>query len=182
MGTIQVFSAPYEYAQLMSVQRARFVRFSRPLLLLLAVTSASFLLSACGSSSTASRPQASANDPVLKVLPPATVPPVVNECSQKLSYSADGNASPLTCTSGGLNVLSWKFYSTVGTNVMSLGHIDVASIGSYAAMQEIVGAICSDMQVDHATWPEAQNAAVLASNYYGWNEASQINSLSVAPC
>jgi len=155
----------------------------------------STLLTACGSNNTALTTSTVPNAPTttapfqsttntstsasagalsLAILPPATVPPEVRECSQELSYSGDGNAGPLICDSGGLNVLAWKFYSTVGTAVMSLGRS--SSIGmAHSAM-------CTDWQVDHATGPEEQNAALLASYYYGWSFQSQISSFQLESC
>ena len=68
---------------------------------------------------------------------------MVNECRRRLTYSADGNASPLTCTSGGLNVLASKSYSSVGTAVTSLGRP--------ATLHQTYGAMCTDVSVDHAS-------------------------------
>ena len=42
------------------------------------------------------------------VLPPATVPPVSDECSVPLTKTADGNATPLLCPTGGVNVAAWN--------------------------------------------------------------------------
>jgi hypothetical protein len=39
-------------------------------------------------------------------------------------------------------------------------------------------AMCSDMHVDHATVPEEESAAVLASDYYGWGLASNLERVS----
>ena len=137
---------------------------------LIAALAAGIALSACGSSmsaaptttTTAATTSTTTTTPNLDLamLAPATVPPLVNECRQALSHSLDGNVSPLTCTSGGLNVLAWQFYSVLGTDVMSLGR--------GASLRQIFGAMCTDASVDHATGPEAQAAATLASNYYGW--------------
>jgi hypothetical protein len=146
----------------------------RPAALVVVLVGTSLLLAACGSStptattSTSSTTSTTIPNLNIAVLAPATVPPMVNECRQSLSYSADGNASPLTCASGGLNVLAWRFYASVGTAVMSLGRS--------ATLHQIYGAMCTDMSVDHATNPEENFAATLASEYYGWNVVSQVSS------
>ena len=46
------------------------------------------------------------------VLSPATVPPVDKECTYPVSRTADGNATPLLCQDGRLNVDAWDFYYT----------------------------------------------------------------------
>jgi hypothetical protein len=147
----------------------------------LAVVGAPVLMAGCGSSpsaaptttttSTSTTTTTTTPNLNLAVLAPASVPPLVNECRQKLTYSADGNASPLTCTSGGLNVLAWRFYASVGTAVMSLGR--------GAALHRIYSSMCTDNSVDHATGPEEQAAATLASEYYGWGVVPQVSTFEV---
>ena len=78
--------------------------------------------------------------------------------------------SPLTCTSGGLNVLARNFYASIGTAVMSLSRA--------ASLHQIYGAMCTDWSVDHATNPREENAAVLASDYYGWNVTPQVSAFN----
>lgn len=141
----------------------------KKLAIIATVLAGSLLLVGCGAASPSgntSTPNGGSSGLLLKILPPATIRPVVRECHQTLQLSADGNASPLICSSGGLNVLAWNFYATLGTNVMSLGPLPPSS--------EITTAMCSDMQINHATTPEEQNAAALASDYYGWGLASQL--------
>src|ERR1700691_5550518 len=41
------------------------------------------------------------------VLSPATVPSKTAECSQQISFSSNGDSGPVTCGSGGLNILEW---------------------------------------------------------------------------
>jgi len=143
-------------------------------LTLITALGVSALLGGCGSSTSPTSTTTSSTTTTttpnlnLAILAPATVPPLVNECRQKLAYSFDGNASPLTCTSGGLNVLAWRFYASVGTSVMSLGR--------GASLHQIYGAMCTDWSVDHATNPEEENAATLASEYYGWDVVPQVSS------
>lgn len=95
------------------------------------------------------------------MLAPATVLPVVKECSEQLTHWLDGNVAPLICNSGGLNVLAWRFYAPLATAVMSLGR--------GATYAQVVNAMCVDRSVNHATLPEAKNAATLAAAYYGWS-------------
>lgn len=110
----------------------------------------------------------------VRVLWPATVRPWVSECSQPLVRSADGNASPLNCNQGGLNVRAWRFYAHLGTEVMSLGR--GASWGT------IKLAMCADERNEHATFPEEQNAALLASDYYLWGVFHKIESMTELSC
>ncbi len=95
-----------------------------------------------------------------RVLAPATVLPVVGLCSQKLVLYADGNAYPLRCRSGAVNVLAWKFYVPIDSNVMSLGRS--------ATLQAIQQALCRDMSAYHATRVEAMYAYNISAAYYGW--------------
>lgn len=108
---------------------------------------------------------------LMTVLPPATVPPVVRECSSPLSYSSDGNAAPLICANGGLNVNAWHFYAPLGRDVMGLGRD--------ASIKQAEAAMCNDWTVNHATAPEEQSAGTLAAHYYGWPFVHQLESFQV---
>lgn len=94
--------------------------------------------------------------PAFAVLAPATVPPKIPECTQQMSFGADGTAGPLFCANGRLNVLAWNYYSF--TAVMGLG--------PYATPQQVVQAICTDPR---GTNPIEEDAYHLAAGYYGWN-------------
>jgi hypothetical protein len=95
------------------------------------------------------------------VLAPATTPPVVNECSQQLTFSADGNAGPLTCPDGSLNVVAWADFAG--------NHPSVMSLGPDATPGDVVRAECAD--VAHSTIPIETSAVELATTYYGWKFA-----------
>lgn len=88
--------------------------------------------------------------------------------------SLDGNPGPLTCISGGLNVLAWNAFSSEGTNVMSLGRS--------ASPKQAEHAMCVDMAVDHATGPEEISAATLAGLYYGWVFVGQLERFQASRC
>jgi len=100
-------------------------------------------------------------------LAPAVVPPAqgVNECSLPLTRSADGNASPLFCGDGGINVPVWNFYASLHTQVMKLGYT--------ATRTEVNTVLCTDRRTGSVTNPEEVNAALLAGRYYGWSFAGQ---------
>ncbi len=90
---------------------------------------------------------------------PATISPVVGECSQKLQIGADGNASPLTCDGGKLNVLAWSYYGKNSPLVMTLG--------PDAIPDQVLRAMCSDVR--NSTPVIEKSAYTLAALYYGWN-------------
>lgn len=107
--------------------------------------------------------------PVLPVLPPATVPPVVGECSQQLIFDADGNAGPLTCTNGDINVLAWQYYAKMNSSAMSLG--------PDATPSQVYRALCAG--VYNTSFPIQDNIYALSATYYGWhfavNPSDEIN-------
>jgi hypothetical protein len=104
-----------------------------------------------------------------QVLSPATVPPAYDLCSEHLSYSADGNASPLICTSGlpwsqmrmplEINVLAWKFFAANKPRVMALG--------PNASAQVVETAICADLR--NSTIAIETSAVDMAYIYYRWS-------------
>jgi hypothetical protein len=94
-----------------------------------------------------------------QALAPATVPPAIGLCSEQLSYGADGNASPLFCAKGQLNVLAWKYFAADHPRVMSLG--------PNASPQDVEHAICADMS--KSTGPIETSTYQLAAAYYGWS-------------
>ncbi len=122
-------------------------------------------VTACGSPPT---------PPGFKVLAPATVPSVAKECSHPLTRTADGNVTPLTCPGGRLNVLAWHFYARLGKGLLSLGR--------HPSVREADTTFCSDMSVNHATGPEEVRVATLASQYYGWSFAYQIETFAYWSC
>jgi len=113
--------------------------------------------------------------PTQAILAPATVPPVVVECSVKLEVTyGHGGAMPLICPSGGLNVLAWRADAELGSDVMSLGRS--------ASWSQVTNAMCIDMTVNHGTGPEETGAAEAASYYYGWAYLSRIDSWNDLAC
>jgi hypothetical protein len=94
-----------------------------------------------------------------QVLPPATVVPYVALCSAPLQVYQDGNAGPLFCQGGALNVAAWRFFAQLRPLVMSLG--------PFATLAEIEKAICAGGS-QHITLPEEESAYALAAEYYGW--------------
>jgi len=99
--------------------------------------------------------------PALPVLPPATIPPVVGECSQQLTFDADGNASPVLCQNGEINVIAWRYYAQGNSSVMSLG--------PNATPSQVFSALCADAYT--SSYPIQDNVYILSAAYYGWNFA-----------
>ena len=95
-----------------------------------------------------------------QVLPPATDPPVAQLCSKAVVASADGNASPLFCLSGAVNVLAWQFYSDISQSILSLG-LNPNEGQPQAAM-------CDDIAHNGAKPAQEADAYRLAAAYYGW--------------
>jgi hypothetical protein len=85
---------------------------------------------------------------------------VVDECSQTLTFSNDGNFSPLVCGNGqSLNALAWKAAAPDSPQVMGLG--------PSATAPQVSAALCADLT--RSTIPIEQSAYALAAMYYGWN-------------
>jgi hypothetical protein len=95
-----------------------------------------------------------------QVLPPATDAPVAMLCSRPIVAAADGNATPLFCRSGALNVLAWKYYSDISASILSLG-LNPNEGQPQAAM-------CDDIAHNGATRSTEVNGYRLAAAYYGW--------------
>lgn len=95
-----------------------------------------------------------------RVLWPATVPPHVAECSKQLLYYEDGNATPLFCSNGDINVLAWRYFALMYPLVMMLG--------PDANPSEVKEALCADLDLNHSTAPIETSAYQLSIAYYGW--------------
>jgi len=95
-----------------------------------------------------------------QVLSPAADLPVASLCSTQISVSADGNATPLLCHSGAVNVQAWKFYASVSASVLG--------IGLNPTQGQVESAICDDLKHQHATKTEETSGYRLATTYYGW--------------
>jgi hypothetical protein len=106
-----------------------------------------------------------------EVLRPATEPPTDKECTYPVTYTADGNATPLLCQDGRLNVDAWDFYYAgfAGSELLRLGQ-GVTAATVYQAM-------CHDYSDLHMTKPEAESTEEIAQAYYGWNVSASALSL-----
>ena len=96
-----------------------------------------------------------------QILAPAPDLPVANLCSAQLTTTADGNASPLLCSSGAVNVQAWRFYASVSASVLG--------IGLNPTQGQVENAMCDDIAHNHASRPEEVNGYKLAATYYGWS-------------
>ncbi len=96
-----------------------------------------------------------------QALPPATDLPVADLCSAPVQTTADGNAVPLLCSTGAVNVLAWKFYSSISASILGLGLNPTQGQGE--------AAVCDDIVHNHATRPEEASGFKLAATYYGWS-------------
>ena len=116
-----------------------------------------------GHQSSPTAPATSTTATASLALAPATTAPVTGECSARLEIGADGNAGPLTCAEGKLNIVAWQYYAKDSPLVMSLG--------PDAIPDQVLRAMCSDV---NATAPEGStlvqeaSAYQLAALYYGW--------------
>ena len=98
-----------------------------------------------------------------QVLPPATDPPVAQLCSKAIVSSAEGNASPLFCLSGAVNVQAWQFYSNISQSILSLG------LNPNEGQPQ--SAMCDDIAHNGANRSEEVSGYKLAAAYYGWTFA-----------
>ena len=96
-----------------------------------------------------------------QVLAPAPDLPVANLCSAQLTTTADGNATPLLCSTGAVNVQAWRFYASVSASVLG--------IGLNPTQGQVENAMCDDIAHNHASRPEEANGYKLAATYYGWS-------------
>jgi hypothetical protein len=95
------------------------------------------------------------------VLAPADVPPRAGLCSQQLQIGADGNAGPISCSNGKLNEIAWEYLAKDNLNVMSLGYD--------ALPDQVLRAMCSDVQSGGSTPVLEISAYNISVLYYGWN-------------
>lgn len=104
---------------------------------------------------------------------PAREPPNVGECSAQLEFDGDGNASPLMCHNGAINILAWNYFATIDSPLLGLGRD--------ATEQRVETQLCADL--DHSTVPIERSAYTLARAYYGWKfGASPLNMLVDDAC
>ena len=96
-----------------------------------------------------------------QTLPPATERPVGQLCSAPIQVKADGNAAPLLCRGGEVNVIAWRHYADVSNTVLGLGQNPTQG--------QVEGALCADIRLNHATPPIETSGYLLAKAYYGWS-------------
>lgn len=96
--------------------------------------------------------------PRKEILSPATTPPAAPLCDEPLIETANGNADPLFCADGALNVSAWVNLATSNLSLLALG--------PDATAQEVSEAICEDAHV--SSNPIATSAFQVAAAYYGW--------------
>lgn len=99
------------------------------------------------------------------VLPPATVPSKLAECSQQLTISQDGNAIPVTCSNGDLNILEWNYLKGVSSSRMPL----IMTLGYNATNSQVQTATCSDLASGDTSYPIEGSTYQISALYYGWN-------------
>lgn len=97
-------------------------------------------------------------------LSPATVPPVVPECTAGLDPTQDGNVRPTLCANGDVNVNAWKELAKLAPNILRLG--------PRASAKAIIAAMCHPTS---STLPMRVSAEEIAARYYGWNVGSDSN-------
>jgi hypothetical protein len=89
------------------------------------------------------------------MLPPATVPPVVNECS--IGTDETSPPPPVTCPNGDLNVAQW-FLDTSG----------VESAGPTASLATVEADMCQDLATYSLGDTFEEYLYSLSVVYYGW--------------
>jgi hypothetical protein len=88
---------------------------------------------------------------------------MVELCSQPVTTTPDGNAAPLLCSNGGLNILAWHFFAPLTPRTLAAG--------AAATLRAVQSAVCGDW-MKKATAPQARSAYELAAAYYGWSFAT----------
>ena len=94
-----------------------------------------------------------------QTLPPATERPIGQLCSTPIQTTANGNAGPLLCRGGEVNVLAWRHYAEVSNTVLGLGQNPTQG--------QVEGALCADIRSNHATPSIESSGYQLAKAYYG---------------
>ena len=101
------------------------------------------------------------------VLPGAHGPPLKKECAVAISLTEDGNAYPLLCPGGRVNVGAWLFYEQLRPPIMALKRD--------ATPRQVFTQLCDlrpNMPKNYSlnlTLPEYENSYFLVAAYYGWN-------------
>jgi hypothetical protein len=95
-----------------------------------------------------------------QVLPPATDMPAGMLCSTPITTASDGNAAPLLCSSGAVNVQAWAYYADISQSVLGLG--------ANPAPEQPISAMCDDIAHNGASRAQEASGYRLAAAYYGW--------------
>jgi len=94
-------------------------------------------------------------------LVPATVPPVVDECTHQLLTAVDGTVGPLKCPGNKINTLAWQYYAKFNPLVMTLGR--------FATEGQVANTLCYDLKHSTiGTIPKEVEAYQISALYYGW--------------
>ena len=95
-----------------------------------------------------------------QILSPAKIPPVSAECSERLTFAADGTAKPIICANRGVNIRAWRWYAKIGNEITELGRDSKPS--------DVHTTACDDTS-NGVTGPEEQDLYAMAAAYYGWH-------------
>jgi hypothetical protein len=124
---------------------------------------------------TSSTSSSSVPQTTYSVLPPATLPAKVPECSSPITTEANGSVTPLQCPNGALNETAWSSLSAIEPKVMTLGYSPT--------LDQVTAALCSDVTAANAdsttkiSVPIEQDIYQISALYYGWdfsNDPSQV--------
>lgn len=91
------------------------------------------------------------------ILAPATTPSSVGICSQQMSYGADGNASPIVCSNGAINVVAWNSLEPNAPALFAAG-----ADASEGQVQNLVSRLNGPI-------PSNESEYCLVQAYYGWS-------------
>jgi hypothetical protein len=96
---------------------------------------------------------------VRAVLPPASIPSAMALCHQPLIETANGNADPIFCTGGSLNVEAWTYLASNQPTLFLLG--------PKATLAEVTAAMCADVRASINS--TVISTYELAAAYFGWS-------------
>jgi hypothetical protein len=102
-----------------------------------------------------------------EVLPGESAPPVERECAEAIWLSEDGNAYPLLCSGGRVNVGAWLFYSRNRPSIMSLSRATPLARVTASLCHYKIGTP-KGFNLFEETLPEQENVFMLAAAYNGW--------------
>lgn len=105
---------------------------------------------------------AGASTATMTALAPALVPPVTGECGASLQHDSSGDASPITCGDGAINVLAWNYLYGAPFDPY------VMLLGPKASLPQIEHAFCAP-DLEQGTPPAvAETIYQIAADYFGW--------------